>query len=640
MENPFRKRATEFLRDDEAFLAVVTPEPIRYFLAEPGRDGRLYDRLVLLHGTPGSGKTTLARLFEFPTIHTLVQNQNFEGHKDISSALTLCGAIKRGLPRVLGYRVPMENGYRDFWEVNYSDDLKTNLMVALLQARAVLGWCRHLNAAGIPNADILVVARPEAVELVDTIGGVDGDGLRNQAVAVEAAIYDAMNSLVAPSPSALPHDAVRPYRPFDIIERFSVPYPSGPSGNRIEVQPLAIFDDAHVLHPKQYRLFAKFLVRRELRIARWMIARFDILGSGEALETATIRASGPGRFAGISADRDAEVVFLQSSTDRLAYRTRFRTMAKDMASRYLRRMPLLSERGLANLGDLLGDTTAFLRASALETLRRKVQTAQNRLHIGLADRDRLESTIARYPKAQTEDVRLAMLYIMMHRLEGRRRRKAAGLFDDPRATASPDLEVAANDGVHGAALFQLQDYGRPYYYGIDRLCDASSENAEQFLQLAAELVEAVVTQLARGKPVVLSPARQHALLRARGERIMDGWRFPHDARVTALVTKLAERCRAKSLEPNGAVIANAIGIPQDDFARGARDLSDLAAVLQFAISYNAISLVPRYPCKNRLWCLLELGGMVLLRFGLTTRRGGFIETTSADLAKLLTEESS
>ena len=68
MENPFLRRATEFLRDDEAFLAVVSPEPVSYHLKRPGESGTLYDRLVLLRGTPGSGKTTLARLFEFPTL--------------------------------------------------------------------------------------------------------------------------------------------------------------------------------------------------------------------------------------------------------------------------------------------------------------------------------------------------------------------------------------------------------------------------------------------------------------------------------------------------------------------------------------------------------------------------------------------
>jgi hypothetical protein len=80
MENPFLRRATEFLRDDEAFLAIVSPEPVTYFLGRPGKAGTLYDRLVLLRGTPGSGKTTLARLFEFPTLATLLRNESFTGH--------------------------------------------------------------------------------------------------------------------------------------------------------------------------------------------------------------------------------------------------------------------------------------------------------------------------------------------------------------------------------------------------------------------------------------------------------------------------------------------------------------------------------------------------------------------------------
>ncbi len=39
MINPFEKRATEYLRDDEAFLAVVTPEPLVTFSRNrPKRD--------------------------------------------------------------------------------------------------------------------------------------------------------------------------------------------------------------------------------------------------------------------------------------------------------------------------------------------------------------------------------------------------------------------------------------------------------------------------------------------------------------------------------------------------------------------------------------------------------------------------
>ena len=43
MANPFEKRATEYFRDDEAFLAIVTPEPLVTFLQQPAHDGSLYD---------------------------------------------------------------------------------------------------------------------------------------------------------------------------------------------------------------------------------------------------------------------------------------------------------------------------------------------------------------------------------------------------------------------------------------------------------------------------------------------------------------------------------------------------------------------------------------------------------------------
>ncbi len=637
MDNPFRRRATEFLREDEAFLAVVTPEPIRYFLEEPGSQGRLYDRLVLLRGTPGSGKTTLARLFEFPTFHTLSQNRNFEGHKDISAALTSCHAMREGLPQVLGFRLPMETDYRDFWEFGYCEDLKTNLMTALLQARAVLGWFRYLKGAGIESEDVQVIARPEASEVVATIGGTDGAAVRARAAKVENAIYQVMNALVAPEESTLPPDVVRPYRPFDIIDRIRIPY-RGANQGTLELRPLAIFDDAHLLHPAQFRALEKFLLRRELRVARWMIARFDVLLPQEALAAVSQDAVEAARYPGVSADRETEAILLQSTGSRRTDRTRFRNMSKDMAARYLRRMPVLSERGLSNITNLLGDADVSVKESSLESLRKSVTSTQKELDITPSDREKFEMQIRDVKKANSEDIVLQMLKIMMHRFAVRRGRRSPTLFemepDDPGA----DIQVAANDSVYSAAFFQLfHERERSYYFGIDNLCDASSENAEQFLQLAAELVEEVVTQIARGKNALLTPDKQHALLRRRGQKIMDGWRFPHDQRIRTLVKEIADRCLAKSLEPNGAVIANAIGIPQDQFDELPSEHPDLARVLQFAVAYNAITLVPHHSCKSRTWCLLELGGMVLLRYGLTLKRGGFIESSSTELAGFVGE---
>ena len=90
--------------------------------------------------------------------------------------------------------------------------------------------------------------------------------------------------------------------------------------------------------------------------------------------------------------------------------------------------------------------------------------------------------------------------------------------------------------MYEAAVFHLfHHYDRPYFYGIDNVCDASSENAEQFLRLSAELVEAVATQLARSKSPTLTPVTQHKLLRERGSKIMEKWDFPQDTAVRRLV---------------------------------------------------------------------------------------------------------
>ena len=162
MANPFEKRATEYFRDDEAFLAIVTPEPLVTFLQQPAHDGSLYDRLAIIVGTPGSGKTTLARLFQFRTLMTLLRNRNMANHKPLLDTLTRCGAIENERPARIGGRIPLEAEYRDFWELPYPEKFKTDLMITLLQARTVLAWLRNIEAADVPLDHVDIAPRAGA----------------------------------------------------------------------------------------------------------------------------------------------------------------------------------------------------------------------------------------------------------------------------------------------------------------------------------------------------------------------------------------------------------------------------------------------------------------------------------------------
>ena len=147
------------------------------------------------------------------------------------------------------------------------------------------------------------------------------------------------------------------------------------------------------------------------------------------------------------------------------------------------------------------------------------------------------------------------------------------------------------------------------------------------------------TQLIRAKSATLSSGTQHSLLREKAAEIVRDWDFPQHQLVRRLADGIAAECIEKSLEPNASLGggASAFGIPQEEFDSIPSKYPNLALVLQFGVAYNSFTLVPNHGTKKRLWCLIELGGVLLLHHGLTLRRGGFLERSAEDLVRILGE---
>lgn len=631
MANPFEKRATEYLRDDEAFLALVSPEPLSTYFVPFAKKERLLDQLVMIIGTPGSGKTTMGRLFQFSTIATALQNESLDSHRSLIAALSDCGAVKHRAPALLGTRVPLESEYREFWDFPYSDDLKLGLMTALIQARAVLGWVHELRSKGIELEDVGFVSRGAANAAREAIGGADPVAIYERAAEIERAVYRISAALVPPPVGEIPADAAAAYRPFDVIESITAKI----DGKSVTMKPLIILDDAHTLHPDQFERTKRWLALREIRVARWLITRFDALTPRQVLMAP-----------GLSGDREITYIRLQGENARAGERTTFRKMAKDISRRYLGRMDTFSRRNLTDLRALLGTKPDPIATSRLRRLESHINTVQKECGVSFSRRGSLEALIDDYFAGSGEDadVRLAMLEILMHRYRVRTRSRTAqlDLFDEssPESDVDPSKPIRVDAGVvDGARINLAHNYGRPYYYGIDVLCDAGTENTEQFLQLSSALVKHLETRLIRGRSVTLSPSDQDRLLRERAAEIVKEWDFPYASIVRDLVTRIAEECVAKSLEPNAPLKggAIAIGIPMSEFETIPTAYPRLALILQFGVAYNAITLVQDHSAKSQKWCLLELGGAVLLREGLTLARGGFIERDLNHVLDLVSE---
>jgi hypothetical protein len=632
MDNPFERRATEQVRNEEAFLALISPDPISTYLGKYGASGQLYDRLVIILGTPGSGKTTMAKLFEYPMVAALLRNSASQSHRALLTALAECSCIGDGRPTVVAARLSLESDYREIWEFPYTEDFRDGLLKALLQARTVLAWFRHLQRTGISAVDVEILTTGGSHAATEAIGGTSGDKLVSRAQEVESEIYRIVGALIPPSPDELGKAVTEAYRPFDVVDRLIVPF--GGNGKRIELRPLVAFDDAHALHPTQFRNLSRWLVRRELRVARWVMTRFDVLPADEAIGVILAGNTGEVELPGITTAREITQIALQSAQDRREQRSQFRRMAKDMANRYLSQMPEFSTRKLGSLDALLPNEPEHLTASKVADLRAKLDAMQNRLRITDDRRRRLQADVDDYKPTGGglgEDDRLAMLAILMHRYA--KRIPQTGLFQE-NSDPEPARPLAVDGSVFEAARLQLfHSYDRAYYFGIDDLCDASSENAEQFLRLAAILVDAIATRLIRGRPASLRSGEQNQLLRERAGSFIRDWNFPHFDYVQTLVELIAKRCLSVSLEPNAWIGAgaNAYGVPQQEFEGIYKAAPDLSRTLKYAVAYNAITLVPKYECKNKLWCLLELGGIPKVHYGLTLKRGGFIEGTLDEL---------
>lgn len=628
MANPFEKRATEYLRDDEAFLDIVTPEPLATFFMEHAKSERLYDRLVIVIGTPGSGKTTLARLFQFTTLHTLLRNPNMSNYSPLVDALTACEAIDDDSPNFVGGRLPLEAEYRDFWEFSYPDEIKTGLMIGLLQARMVLDWIRSIEASGVPIDQVEIVPRVGAEAALTAIGGKAGRGVRDRARAVEHAIYNISAALMPPRIENIDRDAISAYQPFDVIEAFRVPY----GGSILQLRPLAIFDDAHRLHPEQFREVRRWITRREIKVSRWILTRLDALNPDEVLLDTEVKPS-----------REITAIRMQddgsrSSRGREFRRREFRKMAKDMAGRYLSQMGVFNRRRLHNFSSLLSTVEPSLSASKTRQIGKRIDILQLRYGISANHRENLEKKVNNYLASSgknSDDLRLQILSILFERYA---KRRYPSMLDDDSDSVQLTRPLTVKAGVaDGARIHLLHDHKRPYFFGIDALCDASNENAEQFLQLASRLVSQSETQLVRRKGAIIESKRQHDLLQERAAEMVKEWNFPQCDAVRRLADGMAQRCLEKSLEKNASLGggATAFGIPQEEYCTIPRKHSDLARVLQFGVAYNAFVLVPNHRTKNRLWCLIELGGVLLLRHGLTLRRGGFLPRRVGDLTRLL-----
>lgn len=637
MANPFTIRATEFVKSNEAFLTLIAPDPVTIFLEPHARGAGLYRKLVSIQGQPGSGKTTIARLFEFSTLVTLLRGRQNETYSELIGPLQKCDAVCDGVIKIIACRLPLESDYRELSQMPYSERVRSELLQRLIQARAMLALFSQLSKVGVEPTEVSLELRDEMHVPVSFIGGNQGPQMLARARSVEAAIYRIIGALLPPLEAEIESQLLEPYRPFEVMDSIRLSRAASVSACAAEIlRPLIILDDAHFLHSKQLEELKTWLVRRELSIGRWILSRLDVLQPMELFDTLLL----PGEHVnmpGITSGRDIIQINLQGAK-RAESRKYFRMMAREMSKKYLGQMKIFVQNSITSLESLMPSRVGSISPSNCEKLKLSVLSIAKRFKISeqrIGEFDLMTCEFLSSRDEKSDDLRWAIIRILIYRYL--KRTPQQSLFPDD-TDGEPSKPLRVDLGVYDGACIQLMhEYDRPYYIGLDALSDAASENAETFLRIASHIVDAAENLLIKQKPSAIPAREQHKLLIERATLIIDSWNFPDHRRMRVIAQWIADKCKDRTLEPNAPLGhgANAYGILQTEFESLEREHPILATVLKFGVAYNAITLVPKYPCKNKEWCLIELGGVYVVKSGLPFKRGGFVEGSSDELNEKL-----
>lgn len=629
MVSPFQRRVSELIPDTGVFLAHVAPAPLEVYFRKHGQDEALYDRLTVVTGSPGSGKTTIARLFRFETLRHLCRHAEQAALSELFSEMIECRAIEDDFPRVAGTRLSMEINYRDIWDCPYPEATKHRLMQTLISARAVLGWAREFESAGIDASAITPIFRADAAG-IDEVGGASLMGMRARAAEMEREVYRVVTALVAPPESAFTTELRESYQPLDLLRGFRVEQ----DGVARALRAMVMLDDMHALTAVQRDFAIRWMIRRDLDIARWILWRFDALRPDHVLNDRALSddygATAP--EPGVQVPREITDIRLQQSADRRVVRTQFRKMAEQMGRRYLSQMPEFHNEGFRSLDEMLDDRLTDIGVTMLRRIEKQGETTLAKANLPAPAISHLTSETDAYLAKQgvtgeeASVIRNGMLSVLVARTV--KRTPQTSMFEEELLDDEVDeLVVKPKLPIELAARIQLaNEFGLPYYYGATALYDAGSENAELFLQMAHPLVDLLRVKAIRRRRRILTAKEQDQALRQEAERAVARWNFPEASAVRRLAEAIAAECKAVTMRDSAPLSAGAcaVGVPMDDFQRIAQTHPDFARVLQFGVAYNVFTLVPGQRAKKQAWCLIELAGPMLIRSGLTFHRGGFV----------------
>lgn len=613
--NPFRLRAAEQIDSEMAFLRLFGPGMLDVL-----QSNEIWTRPQIIRSAAGGGKTSLLKLLTPGSLLTLHANRGNDEVKELYHRAEEMETLAESGPRVLGVFLSSTRNYASLEDLDFEPARKDRLFFGLMSARialASLRSCLLLRRLSYPKDLGRIKLRDEKEFLPAGTGSLDGRALHEWATRQEATVCDALDSFDPGDEESLPGQDT--LTAIELLEPGNLLVDETPVAERS----VLLLDDIHLLTRSQRNLLLRALGQLRSGVACWVAERFEALAVDELL--------GSGLYLG----RDYEVIAIEHYWR--TKRKRFENLALNVGDRRARAS---TEVEISTLDSCLeGSLDSVEWQEKFQSIlgdieqRVRVQTGgQTRFADWLSHEDLTNGT--------TRD--RAIGWRTLEILIERDRRRSQGAFDF--TLPADELEEKTDSQIRAAAeLFLALEYKLPYYFGPSRLASLASSNMEQFLWLAGDEFEEVVSAVITRRAPNLNASRQDHITRSASNTL---WQeISRRVRTGDLVYRFLEAiagfCRHMTYMPNAPYDPGVTGIAismtdrsqlvDSDYLKRRPDHAQLADILASAIGSNLLEPTLDYKCKGAMWMVLNLNRLLCPRFSLPLQYGGFKEKTLDEL---------
>jgi len=450
----------------------------------------------------------------------------------------------------------------------------------------------------------------------------NGQELYNWAMELEKSVCEALDSFAPLTDVSLPgHESL-------LFLKCLTANSLKLNGHPIVRRLLLMLDDVHRLTSNQRRFLFEEIISSRFPLTIWIAERLEALDVEELLSS--------GASSGRDYDRVVTIEDYWSS-----YSRRFEKVITNVADRRSRdakdvEVGSFSECLQESLDGMEWKDQFQKGTEIVEGRVRELVTGSNKYNQWIKEREKFEGT----PRE------IAIAWRSLQILIERDKRKAQQTLDFELEVE--ELEHREASSVKAAAeLFFCQEFNIPYYYGLLRLAAMASSNIEQFLWLAGDLFEEVVSAILLKQPGQLSPIDQERILK---KTIKDKWEvlpqeIRHGTEVRMFLDSLGKFAKWETYKPNAPYAPGVTGIAismTDRDRLGKRNnlvkddrLLRLSYVLSSCIAHNLFEVTMNQKCKGQYWMVLNLNRMLCVHFGLPLQYGGWREKNLDELCKWL-----